>query len=297
MGVPNPFTDSKKLWIRDIPHIQVDNKEFKFPPRRQKLIDDAEFFIWVGPDERSELVEQCIFHRKVPHATFYNYQNYKYSKDDKRDEILYLDNSSANYDNFSRILYTLEESKIYSGLNTVFTCRPRFLHVLRMLSKKYSVSVMDTPHYDFNSRYGIITDTIDNPDYTRGYYRKFWLYLSHGMVPIIHEKYKDMIKYCIDNDINHFAYDEISDLRNIDIYPNHNKYKFTFEYQYPEILKILKDKTVKLSHIEKDIISVGKNFMQDVIFNDNIRIDEKDGQIIIVNNVIIGYCSRGNLCK
>lgn len=69
--------------------------------------------------------------------------------------------------------------------------------------------------------------------------RKLLYYLSWGMVPVIHSDFYNSSFYCEVENVNYILYDEPEDLKYIDEYPTHNKFKYTFEYNYPVIYKMI----------------------------------------------------------
>ena len=245
-GSPNNLPGDV-LWVRDIPHIE-DNHIYKLKPNKQKIVDKAKGFICVGTETRCAIAQARFINRNIPYKTFPNYQNYRHTSDDKRDEIVYVDNSSSNCSNYKKIVGILQSIHEQTNLDVVFCCRERFLNNLKVLVVGTDITPMCRDDYDYNGRYGIFVEAFTNPrcivsdDYITGYYRKFWLYLACGIIPIIISKCKDMVEFCEVNDINHITYNDHYDIGIDDkMYCNWNKFEYTFEFNFPKLEQIIND--------------------------------------------------------
>ena len=232
-GFPN-MLPGDVLWLRDIP-----TPGTKIKPNKKDMIKKAKAFIGVGTKARGAFAKETLIKRDIPFTTFPNYQNYIPTLDDKRDEIVYVDNSSSNCDNYGEIVDILQDIHERTNLGVVFCCRRKFVADLKKLVTKTDVIPMCREDYDYNGKYGIFIDAFSNTrytltdDYITGYYRKFWLYLGCGIMPIILSKCKDMITLCERVGINHIKYDSPASIQIDDkLYCNWNKYKYTFEYNF-----------------------------------------------------------------
>jgi len=246
-GFINPlFGHDGICWVRDIPKVQCDGYS-------STSLKCEKFFTM--SDEIARLAHKHIFKRKIPYELFLNYPDYRFTPDEKRNEMVYVDNSSMNFDNYSLIIDILNDIYNSTGIDIVFISTKFHEELSRM--KTHNVKVIHMFDYDYGSRYGLIVPGMSNKYYASICLpRKLLYYLSWGMVPLLHSDFKSSIEYCIDEKVNYGVYKNPSDLRGIDLYPNHNKYLYTFEYNYPTIQKMI---------MKKDDEEIVKN---------NIRMDD-----------------------
>lgn len=228
-GFINPLGEKGVCWVRDVPKAQCDKYSATSIP--------CEKFFTMS-DRIANLACRHIFNRDVPYELFLNYPDYRYTPDEKRDEMVYVDNSSISYANYGLIIDILNGIYDSTGIQTIFIST-RFHSKLSNMDVG-NVKVIHKSEYDYRSRYGLLVGAMKNKYYASiSLPRKLLYYLSWGMVPLIHEDFSSAIGYCIKNDANHLVYDKPKDLKGINLYPSHIKYEYTFEYNYPRIYRMI----------------------------------------------------------
>jgi len=230
-------------YVRDIPAYQMKcaGVDYSVLDKRDKLkgAKTAAFITFTEP--LAKQVKKWIFtNMQVDHYLFkaYTSKSLVKFKARKRNEIVFPDNSSCSYTNYEKILGILERVGKATKTKCVFVSRHFHNKIVSWQSRYKWVKIQSLKSYDFGSRYGILVDA------TRQYAsasipRKLMVYVATGMVPIVHSTRKQVIKYLVDEEINHVVYDSPENIV-LGVKANQKGKDYIIEKRYIDMIEILK---------------------------------------------------------
>jgi len=228
-GFINPLGENGICWVRDVPKVQCNGYSATSIP--------CEKFITMS-DRLARLAQKYIFRTDIPYEKFLNYPDYIYTPDEKRNEFVYVDNSSVSYENYELIIDIMNGIYDNTKMDVIFISR--IFHGILSDMDLGNVKALSLSEYDYGSRYGLLVPAMPNKYYAKICLpRKLLYYLSWGMVPVIHADFLNSERFCRKENLNYMTYTNPKDLSGINLYPSHNKYEYTFEYNYNIIRKKL----------------------------------------------------------
>ena len=253
-------------YVRDIPLLQQDKNNIghiRFcTVMEENKIDKVDCVI-VPSHRMGFFVQQYIFKGKeVPYYVYRNYPRYIHKTAAKRNEIVFIDNSSCNCDNYDRLLSLLNDINEATGVPVLFVSK-KFATEAAALTQKYpAVKTMPLTEYDMNSKYGILLDGISSEYASFAMPRKFLQYLMLNMVPIIHTNFKECMEFLSGTDTKYIAYTNAADLKEkTDTDQVSDGRQYAFEYNYRTLLDILRG-------IDREISNDGiSNYTVDIVEN------------------------------
>lgn len=182
--------------------------------------------------------------RNKNYLQFMSYPNERHDTRQKREEIVYVDNSSTYTPDFWNGMFELicEIRKKYE-IETVIS--PSHKVIYDALIRQRHTRIVLLNQYDYLSQWGILVNVHNFAQSVECLPRKIPIYLNAGMTPIVHDSFTETIKYLEQNNIEPYTYHNI-DMIGSQLKKKHSKHRpelFSMEYR-------IKDLADKLTQID-----------------------------------------------
>lgn len=152
----------------------------------------------------------------VPYGYFASFPPWFESPHIKRDEVVYIDNSSKIPYGFREHLTFLDTISKASGIKTLFVSRKFTKEAVDIRNKnRLSIDVKSYDTYDFASKYGILMNTKNFNQAHMALPRKLLLYLMCGMKILTDGSWTESINFMIENGTKPYIYKDANDINHL----------------------------------------------------------------------------------
>lgn len=208
-------------YINDIPPMQMqyignnENEIEKSLNKYKNMAKSINAFLGLNKTFCETVKRLYCIDANVPYGYFASFPPWFESPHKKRNEIVYLDNSSKIPYGFNEHLTFLDMISKASGIKTLFVSRKFSKEAadIRNKNKLHVDIIHDT--YDFASKYGILMNTKNFNQAHMALPRKLLMYLMCGMNVLTDSSWTESINFMIENGTNPYIYKDTNDINRL----------------------------------------------------------------------------------